>query len=252
MQKTIRKFFRKFGYDIIKYNSGLGKNPFFDQVALMGNTVNKKLTIFDVGGHQGQTATNYLNLFPESLIYTFEPFSASFEKLTSTINKHPKIFPFKLALGNECKTTSLNINKNSATNSIFPTHPEGEHIWGKDLLNTVTSEEIKMLTLDEFAKQKSIEKINILKLDTQGSEYLVLEGAKELIKQKKIDLIYTELIVLPTYKHQLQLSEYLSLFNTLDFELYNFYNLSLTKEGKLRQVDAIFISSSLTLEKQTV
>jgi hypothetical protein len=46
---------------------------------------------------------------------------------------------------------------------------------------------------------------------------------------------------MPTYQKQKHLDEILLLLRRKGFVLYNFYNLSYTNAGELRQVDAIFI-----------
>ena len=49
-----------------------------------------------------------------------------------------------------------------------------------------------MDTLDNFAKKEKIKKIDFLKIDIEGNELSVLEGAKNLIKGNKISLIEFE------------------------------------------------------------
>jgi hypothetical protein len=59
-----------------------------------------------------------------------------------------------------------------------------------------------------------------------------------------INMIYTEIIMLPTYEGQIPFDETISLIRSFGFELFNFYNYSYTKKGQLRQVDAIFIKAN--------
>ena len=53
--------------------------------------------------------------------------------------------------------------------------------------------EVQIKTVDSYLKKKEINKINILKIDTQGYDTKVLIGAKEAIKNSKIDFIETEI-----------------------------------------------------------
>ena len=57
-------------------------------------------------------------------------------------------------------------------------------------------------------------------------------------------MIYTEIIMLPTYENQLDFDEFIKLMKSFGFRLFNLYNLSLTKEGELRQVDALFLQQT--------
>jgi len=75
----------------------------------------------------------------------------------------------------------------------------------------------------------------------QGAEPLVLKGAEGLLRAGRVRMVYTEILVLPTYDGQARLDEFLSMMRGYGFELFNFFNLSVTAAGQLRQVDAIFI-----------
>jgi len=50
--------------------------------------------------------------------------------------------------------------------------------------------------------------------------------------------------MLPTYENQLDFDEFIKLMKSFGFRLFNLYNLSLTKEGELRQVDALFLQQT--------
>ena len=81
-----------------------------------------------------------------------------------------------------------------------------------------------------------------MKLDVQGAEHLVLEGATDALRENRISVIFTEIITMPTYVGQISLHEMLRKFDDHNFQLYNIYNLS-TVDGRLRQVDAIFVNT---------
>jgi len=51
-----------------------------------------------------------------------------------------------------------------------------------------------MTTLDQFAKEKSIDFIHILKSDTQGYDFEVLKGASGLLANQKIGFVHFEFI----------------------------------------------------------
>ena len=54
-----------------------------------------------------------------------------------------------------------------------------------------------------------------------------------------------EILTLPTYENQKKFDEILLLLRTNGFELYNIYNTSQTKNGVLRQLDAVFVNSQI-------
>jgi hypothetical protein len=104
---------------------------------------------------------------------------------------------------------------------------------------------IDIVKLDSYVKSHNINKIDILKIDTQGYEDKVLKGAINLIKLHKIKLIKLELIFSQIYKNPL---------NIYDVEKYlipNGYKLfAISDNGNLYsnvifQTDLIYISPKL-------
>jgi FkbM family methyltransferase len=241
MKKILKKILKGFGYEIIS------SNPFKDQKRLFVGK--EKLVVFDVGAHHGQTALDYNKLFNNCTIYSFEPFRESFDILNENVKSYPNIKIFNNALGNVIGDLDFHVNKSSATNSILPTHQESSKTWGKNLLDTIETIKIKSTTIDDFIGKSGINQIDVLKIDTQGTEYNVIEGAIKAIKQGKIKLIYLEIITLPTYQNQKHLDEMLSFLRLNGYNLYNIYNYSSTPLGMLRQIDAIFLNNKFQFKE---
>ena len=51
---------------------------------------------------------------------------------------------------------------------------------------------INTITLDKFIEDNNIDEINLLKIDTEGADYLVLRGATKLLENKKSPIILCE------------------------------------------------------------
>ena len=77
------------------------------------------------------------------------------------------------------------------------------------------------------------EKIDIMKMDTQGTEFAVIEGAVDSINENKIKIVYTEIITMTTYIGQKYLDEVIKLFRENKFNLYDIYGQSYTIDDKL-------------------
>jgi len=200
--------------------------------------------IFDVGAYIGGVSSIYRKLFPNATIYAFEPYKESFNELLN-VSEKLKLIPYNKAISNINGNIEFNINAAAQTNSILSTHPDGDRIWDSmGYVNNLNKTIVESITIDTFLENNNIEKIDILKLDTQGTEYMVIEGAVNSIKENRINIIYTEIITLPTYIGQKYLDEVLNIFRINDFNLYDVYNQSYTNDNKLRQVDAIFVHNS--------
>jgi FkbM family methyltransferase len=227
--------FHKLGYGLVKSNGS------FD---VQKNLINiHEPIIFDVGAHIGQTYEIYRKLFPFAYIYCFEPCPDSFKKLESTISKHSSSFGYQMAVSKSIGQANLNLNLSSATNSLLETDQRGKDYWGKGLLETVDKVVVDTINLDDFCKKNNIENINILKIDTQGHEFDVLLGAQSLLKNQKIDMIYMEMILCPTYVGQHKIHEYLAMLDEFGYEVFDFFNCGKI-DGKLIQSDVLLTKSS--------
>ncbi|HSY62319.1 MAG TPA: FkbM family methyltransferase [Cytophaga sp.] len=246
MKKIIKKIFHLLGLEITSTKYIVHPpDAFEDQKKILAGQ--KSVTIFDVGAHHGQTALTYNKLFNASQIFSFEPFGESYTTLTNTIKSFKNIKAFNNALSNIVGEVDFHCNQSSATNSILPTHQEGSAIWDVNLLDTINKIKVPVTTVDAFIETHSIPYVDILKIDTQGTEYFIIEGALNSIKAGKVKLIYMEILTLPTYENQKKFDEILLLLRTNGFSLHNIYNTSLTKNGVLRQVDALFVYSAMSL-----
>ena len=218
-------------------------DPFHEQARLLKGTT--RPIIFDVGAHIGQTALKYKSLFPRASVYSFEPFGDSFTQLTTAVKDLEHVYPVRSALGRSVAEVALNVNRSTATSSLLPTDPRSSETWNEtDVTDTVAKVRVSVGTVDSFlAEHPEIPKIDILKIDAQGSEMDILIGAERILSNRAIRLAYIEVIMLPTYVGQHHLDEYLVFFRANGFALHNFFNYCYTNMGQLNQLDALFVRS---------
>lgn len=239
VKTLIQSIANRFGYCISRSSRlQAASDPFVAMQHLLRGLPNP--TIFDVGAHHGHVAKRFRSLFPKSEIYCFEPFPESFRKLSENTNPDLAAHIFNFGFSDHIGSLSFNCNRSPATNSLLHTDKEGSATWGDGLLETERIINAEFETIDSFVAQHNIREINILKLDVQGAEPMVMSGSTMTCSSKMIHIIYSEIIIQPTYEGQKRFDEALAAFYDRGFDLYNFYNMSCTSEGRLRQVDAIF------------
>lgn len=200
--------------------------------------------IFDVGANVGATARRYRALFPRAAIHCFEPYPPSFARLSAALSGDALVSLHPTALSSAPGRALLNVNRNAETNSLLPSDRRAERYWGEGLLETESEIEVPLQTLDGFCAERSIAGIDVLKIDVQGAEYSVLEGADALLAAARIGVIYMEVIIAPTYVGQRRLVDYLALASEKNYELFDFYNPT-RRNGRLIQSDVIFVSAEL-------
>jgi len=234
MKILVQRILRLLGYDIKRYI-----NAFEVQQELIKNT---KPVIFDVGAHLGKVTEVYRNLFPTAVIHSFEPFPMSFQQLKENHSKDSNVKVHNLGISDKIGVSILNVNTLSGANSLLPTDSVGSSYWGEGMLETKEQVEVNITTIDTFCREENISKIDILKLDVQGNELKILTGAKQMLSNQAISLIYSEIILVPTYEGQSKLNEYLSFFDSHGYDLFDLYNTE-RKGKKLIQADFLFVNS---------
>ena len=159
--------------------------------------------VFDVGAHKGETIELYLNHFNIEKIYSFEPSYFSFNYLKAKIDRiknrkvKTEIIIENIALGAENKDIKIKHMNESSSSTIKELNKDSKYykkkrkflfnLKNKDLFNEISA---KQKNLDEYMSKKKIQKLDFLKIDTEGYEFEVLSGAKKNINN--INLILFE------------------------------------------------------------
>ena len=151
--------------------------------------------IIDGGANVGEATRALRRHFPGAAIHAFEPVAQAFAELEHAAHDTDAI-PHRLALGDRPGTTTINVNKNLWTCSLLDANDRG-HAFHADWCETVRREEVSVVRLDEWARDRTITELAILKLDLQGFELPALRGAGDLLATCKA--IYSEAQISPEY-----------------------------------------------------
>jgi FkbM family methyltransferase len=124
--------------------------------------------------------------FPASTIYCFEPVAKTYQLLAENVKDDQGIKAFNFALGADKREMEIFLFQNSQWNSL------SQPVCERAKKNGGSSEFITVDTVDNFVKQNNIQKIDILKSDTEGYEMEVLKGAKNCLENQIIEYLYLE------------------------------------------------------------
>ena len=144
--------------------------------------------VFDVGANVGDYSRLVLQVSPKVTVYAFEPHPKTFTVLKNSLHQS-NFFPVNAAAGEKEGMLSLydyEANDGSAHASLYQDVIENIH-----KARSIECK-VQVLSLGAFAKSKNIEKIDLLKIDTEGNELSVLKGIVEYIEAGKVEIIHFE------------------------------------------------------------
>ena len=194
----------------------------------------KKITLVDVGANLG----GYTNLILQNTkvkeIHIFEPSKKCFGYLKKKFTQN-KIYINNKALSN---TNKMNTFYESEVLSQSSLH-KVKNKFNSNLENTDVYK-IECVTLDKyFYGRKKNFVIDLLKIDAEGEDLMVLEGASKLLKNKNIRLIKIELLNSFNQKNNSNINEIIFFLNK-----YNYYITTISKtkfvDEKLLMMDVYF------------
>jgi len=153
-------------------------------------------TIVDVGANLDIFG---ISEFSEADIYACEPHPKTFLKMSRGLSAKVKkghLHLLNIALSDHLGTEYLwdfaddaDLKHTQPTSTLSSLHKAVIEDIHKQ---KAQSYKVKVLTLDGLASASNIRHIDILKIDTEGNELKVLEGAKNILRQKKVEVILFE------------------------------------------------------------
>ena len=153
-----------------------------EYLPILKSSLSDNSIIIDVGAHSGQFTKLFSTIVPEGRVYAFEPGSYASSILMKVIGLHrlKNVTHVNKGLGEQCKKECLNIPVKKSGSLGFGLSHLG---CNKQDVRTTLSETIEIITLDSFAEDERLEKINFIKADIEGWEMQLLLGAKSIIQK---------------------------------------------------------------------
>ncbi|MEG3841898.1 FkbM family methyltransferase [Microcoleus sp. herbarium14] len=148
--------------------------------------------VFDVGANVGSWSEEVFNQFPDTEIHLFEPVPKIYKSLLQNLADgigDSQIIPNNYAAGKQEESKQFAYYQDSPEWSTFHRRLQAEKEYGikePQIINVLTT------TIDNYCRRQEINRINFLKIDVEGGELNVLEGANNLLCQGKIDYIQFE------------------------------------------------------------
>jgi FkbM family methyltransferase len=199
----------------------------------------KPIVYADVGAFEGwfcRLVSQYCGIVQAVLV---EPMPGRIESLRSEFPP-PKHRTFCCAASNHEGVVSFEINEFEASSSMLPMLRELEQVQGT-VMQCPPSKTIECptRTLDSITREAELPAIDLLKIDVQGAEHLVLQGAHATLARTR--LLWIEVSFRPLYVGASIFNDLYEQLNDLGFSLVDLEPGFRSQAGELLQADALFI-----------
>ncbi len=195
--------------------------------------------VLDVGANRGQYATRLREAGFEGRITSFEPVAETHRLLTrlAADDRHWKIAP-AMALGAVPGRATIHVSHRSDMSSLMPITAAALEAIPRAF--ETGTEEVEVQRLDAiFSRYVKPGDVVLLKIDTQGSEAAVLDGAAGVLD--RIAGLQLELSLLPLYEGEKTYLDILHQVEVLGFAAHwflpGFYSKKLNRQ---LQMDGVF------------
>jgi len=189
-------------------------------------TIPDNSVVIDVGANFGLMSLQFAKKWSKATVYAFEPTNYALGKLQRNLALNPdlekRIHIIQSFVG--AKTSDTTDQKAFSSWKVDGKEKEDDGVTeDKHPVHFGSAKPttgIGMLTLDDFAAQQKFTRVNFIKIDTDGHEYEVLSGAKEMI-QKFRPVIIFEVGLYVMSDHKIGFEFYQNYFDSLRYKMMN-------------------------------
>lgn len=195
-----------------------------------------EITVFDVGANVGEYSKALLKIMPQATVYLFEPQKKLYQELS-------KNFQNTFNIGFSDRKEILPLYGNAQKHGLTSLYKRNLKHFN---LSLEEQEVVNLTTIDSFCQEYQINKIHFLKIDVEGHELKVLQGAKRMLET--VDFIQFEFggcnIDSRTY-----FQDFWYLLSD-QYRIYRITSKGLEERHKYNESDEIFLTSNYLAEKK--
>jgi len=193
--------------------------------------------VVDVGANRGQFSGACLAILPSVEILALEPIPEVFARLERSLSRFPNVALRRVAAGKRRERRIFHVNEYSHSSSFLSVTEMHRHEFPH--ARKSTDIEVDVVPLDDLRTEGLFDKIDLLKLDVQGFEMEVLEGATQTLAAT--DYLIIETSFKPMYENELMFSDYYEYLRDRGFEFIGPAGfLTSDRAGEIVQMDGVF------------
>jgi FkbM family methyltransferase len=190
-----------------------------NELAFLAATLQPGMTVIDVGANEGLVSlVSAACVGDAGRVLALEPSSREFDRLQTNLglNGLVNVEPFRLALYSHAGSSHL---------SLAELGHEGLNAIGDQIANpgvsVAATETVELETLDAFVAARSLDRLDLVKLDAEGSEARILEGGVASLRRFR-PLLLIEVVPEHLAAQGSTVDDLLELLADLDYRVWNF------------------------------
>lgn len=195
-------------------------------------------SVLDIGANSGQFGRLLRQSGFGGRVHSVEPLQSAFQELTAAARADPRWTVQRAAVSDEPGTLTMNVSGNSVSSSVLPMLDK--HAAAAPSAQYVAREEVPATTVDVIVDEQAlVPERTLLKIDVQGYEKAVLDGAAKTLGQ--FGSVRTEMSLVPLYEGQALLPEIVDQLARHGFDLWLIEpGFSEPDTRRLLQLDGMF------------
>jgi FkbM family methyltransferase len=166
------------------------------EISALARHLPDPIVVADAGCRWG-FGSQWDSLVPAVRLFGFDADEAEVERLVEEYADRPHARVTAATLGASPGTAVLLVTKEPGATSLFePTHPTATHLAPYEGSTVEKTVAVDVVTLDAWAADSSVARIDAMKLDTQGSELDILRGATRAlqdVRHLEIEVAFNEI-----------------------------------------------------------
>ena len=146
---------------------------------------------FDIGSHKGTYTDLIIENFSVKKVVMVEPQKKIYKFIKKKYSKNKKIRIFNYAISDKKKNQILYINKHDLTSSLTQINRKNSYLnlkarlFGGSINDFIQNKYmVNSCKLSDIIKKNRVNKIDLLKIDTEGHELQVLKGTGSFLKNR--------------------------------------------------------------------
>ena len=229
----IRRLLHRLGVDVVPF--GHSRHPIARRQHLFRQY--QIDTVIDVGANGGQYGQFLRRIGYQGRIVSYEPLSSAFASLQVAAAGDPSWETHNLGIGKAEGSATLNVSDNSESSSLLRMLPS--HLQSFPESRYIATETITLTTLEKALADIPTSARIFVKIDTQGYELPVIEGAGDSLK--RVSGVQLEMSIVSLYEGETLMADMVNHMDRRGFRLMGLEPApGDARTGQLLQVDGLF------------